>query len=310
MAARTPSRFAVPDAHTGRRAAWLLFEQGRRLEAFDLCEQLVDDFPGEAIGTLAAAYDLYQRMPSDSSRYDLYVSRSYDFGIREGDKVLDIGSGHLPFHFATHLADVALEDHQVGRAGIPFKRLHGKPVYECSVESMPFRDQEFEFVYCSHVLEHVSDPEKACRELARVARRGYVETPSGAKDLWLHAAKASNHRWAVSRRAGTLVFDEYGPEDVDGLGSDVLMAMHCSPRTRREKAFSALVYLKASVVNVMLYWERELRCEVHRRPRRDAPTGDRPPPLPLPAEARPSAGPLAPVARSARRLLERVRDRL
>lgn len=60
-----------------------------------------------------------------------------------------------------------------------------------------FRDKEFDFVYCSHVLEHVRDPAKACAELMRIGKRGFIETPTRGKDLWLGTAAVSNHRWAV-----------------------------------------------------------------------------------------------------------------
>lgn len=82
------------------------------------------------------------------------------------------------FLFATTLAEFATEDDFYGRAGAPLQNPDGKPLYKCSVEQMPFKDKEFDFVYCSHVLEHVVDPIRACRELMRVARRGYIETPT------------------------------------------------------------------------------------------------------------------------------------
>jgi len=38
--------------------------------------------------------------------------------------------------------------------------------------AMPFPDKSFDFVYCAHVLEHVDDPIRACREIMRVGKRG------------------------------------------------------------------------------------------------------------------------------------------
>ncbi|MZP29458.1 methyltransferase domain-containing protein [Heliobacterium undosum] len=184
--------------------------------------------------------------------------------MRDGDRVLDIGSGHLPFPLATHLAEFAIDDDQYGRAGQAFQRVDGKPVFECSVEAMPFADKSFDFVYCSHVLEHADDPAKACRELMRVGKRGYIESPNRGKDLWLHSARISNHRWAVESFNDSLIFSEYSADDLSGFDCDILLQMHCAPQTKREKAFAALIYLKATQVNAMLLWEDSFAFEVRR----------------------------------------------
>jgi len=146
------------------------------------------------------------------------------------------------------------QDNQLGRAGAPFKYLDGKPVIQCDIARMPFADKEFDFAYCSHVLEHVEDPAAACKELMRIAKRGYIETPSPAKDLWLDTIAVSNHRWAVERVSGKLVFTEYTPAQKLGLQNSILRDMHCDPQTPREKAFAALVYLKADRMNTLLLW--------------------------------------------------------
>lgn len=239
-------------------------QSGRVLDALDLIEQVCQLAPQVSVKLLAQAYDLLQQLPDKETRYSLYQSRYYNFPVKDGDKVLDIGSGHLPFPMATHLADLAVEDHNFGRAGIPFKHVQGKPVYNCGVEEMPFENKSFDFVYCSHVLEHVTDPIKACKELMRVAKRGYLETPTRAKDLFLNTAKISNHHWMVDYFNDRLVFTEYTDQQLEGLASDILMSMHCSPETEREKAFSALVLLKSDQVNTMLMWEGGFDVEVRR----------------------------------------------
>lgn len=40
----------------------------------------------------------------------------------------------------------------------------------CDVTHLPHRDESFDVVYCSHVLEHVPDDRRAMREMARVLR--------------------------------------------------------------------------------------------------------------------------------------------
>ena len=162
------------------------------------------------------------------------------------------------------MADISIDNDFVGRAGVPFKKVDGKPVYEINIENMPFESKEFDFVYCSHVLEHVDNPELACKELMRVAKRGYIETPKKAKDLWLNTAKISNHRWSVDAVNDVLTFSEYTEDEIEGLQNDLLMSMHTSPLTDREKAFSALIYIKADKVNTMFYWNNNFEYAVNR----------------------------------------------
>jgi ubiquinone/menaquinone biosynthesis C-methylase UbiE len=264
---RTKARLAAQTLESAVQEINQAISRGSFLDAIDLIETLCDLAPHLSTRLLAQAYDILQQLPDKESHFALYQSRFFEFPIRAGDTVLDIGSGHLPFPMATHLADFATEDGHYGRAGAPFKFVQGKPVYNCSVEEMPFMDGAFDFVYCSHVLEHVSDPIKACRELMRVAKRGYLETPTRAKDLFLNTAKISNHRWMVEYFNDRLVFSEYSNDQIEGLRNDLLMSMHCSPETEREKAFAALILIKSDQVNTMLTWEGGFDVEVRWRGR-------------------------------------------
>lgn len=44
-------------------------------------------------------------------------------------------------------------------------------------KKIPFSDKEFDYVICSHVLEHVEDLRPFLLEMFRVAKNGYVEYP-------------------------------------------------------------------------------------------------------------------------------------
>ena len=76
------------------------------------------------------------------------------------------------------------------------------------VEALPFRDHSFAFAIASHIGEHVDDPAGLCDELRRVAKAGYIETPSPVADLLLHE---DYHLWRVGSHRGTLVFTAKGP---------------------------------------------------------------------------------------------------
>ena len=85
--------------------------------------------------------------------------------------------------------------------------------------------------------------------------------------MWIYGfntAKLSNHRWTVDLINRILVFREYTPEEIEGLQCNLLLDMNCNPQTDRERAFSALVNLKADKLNTMLLWEDSFRFEVRR----------------------------------------------
>ena len=62
-----------------------------------------------------------------------------------------------------------------------------------NIYDLPFRDGEFENVFCSHVMEHVGDPDAFYRELKRVGRRVVILLPP----LWDIGAALNvfEHKW-------------------------------------------------------------------------------------------------------------------
>jgi SAM-dependent methyltransferase len=128
--------------------------------------------------------------------------------IGGGWRVLDVGSGDRPFPLATVLLDRlprALETAAGVSAENPSTRIvrDGKPFVAGELEALPFADGSFDFVYASHVLEHVADPARALAELERVAPRGYIECPRA----WFEFVDASPfHRWLIDLVEGELWF--------------------------------------------------------------------------------------------------------
>ena len=118
--------------------------------------------------------------------------------IRPNDFVLEIGSGHNPKARSDVLCDKFIgDDEQRGGAIIT-----DRPMVEADGELLPFADRAFDYVICSHVLEHVEDPKRFISELMRVARRGYIETPSeiGERIYGWHY-----HKWVVNLVDGCLM---------------------------------------------------------------------------------------------------------
>lgn len=76
---------------------------------------------------------------------------------------------------------------------------------------LPFPDKTFDFVICRHTLEDLRDPIHVCREMNRVARAGYLETPSrlyesirGVERPWY--CGHYHHRWLVEVEGDRVVF--------------------------------------------------------------------------------------------------------
>ena len=121
-------------------------------------------------------------------------------GIKSDERVLDIGGGAVPFSRADVVTEAHLED-DTHRIGKPIRK--DKEYVECFAEDLPFADGEFDVAVCRHVLEHAVDPEAACKEIVRVARRGYLEVPSPWSEYFYGYPP---HRWLISVENGRLVF--------------------------------------------------------------------------------------------------------
>ena len=118
--------------------------------------------------------------------------------IRADDFVLEIGSGHNPKARSDILCDKFIADDEQRGGTIVTDR----PIVEADGQFLPFADRAFDYVICSHVLEHVEDPAQLIAELERVARRGYIETPSEIGERiygWQY------HNWVVNVVDGCLM---------------------------------------------------------------------------------------------------------
>jgi SAM-dependent methyltransferase len=97
-------------------------------------------------------------------------------------KVLEIGPGALPHPRSDAFLELEYRDEltkirQRGDVTRP-PDLGTRPVYFYGGSRFPFSDNEFDYVICSHVIEHVLNPEAFMKEIFRVGSgRGYLEYP-------------------------------------------------------------------------------------------------------------------------------------
>lgn len=84
------------------------------------------------------------------------------------------------------------------------KHVTVSPYFQCGMEDMRcFVDKEFDYVRCHHVIEHVQDPDKACRELIRIGKGGLLSFPPPQAEM-IYGRK--DHRWYVFVDRHRLVF--------------------------------------------------------------------------------------------------------
>jgi hypothetical protein len=174
--------------------------------------------------------------------------------LADTDLVLDVGGWASPLARADWVIDL-----------LPYatRGLYGEAAGEerfsastwverdiCDREPWPFADDQFDFAICSHTLEDVRDPIWVCSELSRVARAGYVETPSRVEEQSLGVAGPfagwSHHHWLVDPVPGGLEFT-FKPH-----------ALHADPAHHLAAELGAT--LSAAERVVALFWRDELRA--------------------------------------------------
>lgn len=92
----------------------------------------------------------------------------------KGMKILEIGPGRFPLPGAHTYLDIE---------GSFLTGLGQNVVLHDINSGLPFKDKEFDFIFCSHVLEHCKNPAFVVAEMNRVAPEGMIIMPSIYKEF-------------------------------------------------------------------------------------------------------------------------------
>ena len=134
--------------------------------------------------------------------HQIRLTRTLNIGPEE--LVLDLGSGQSPNPRANVLCDKFIVD-PTERAKRMEVVIDERPFVVGDAMRLPFQSNSFDFLICSHLIEHVEDPAQVLSEIQRVSKRGYIETPSRVHEK---ICGFPYHRWFVSTQDGKLVFEE------------------------------------------------------------------------------------------------------
>jgi SAM-dependent methyltransferase len=187
--------------------------------------------------------------------------------IPRGARVLEVGSGSRPHPRSAVLVDRYLADDE--REGRKLVR-DTRPLVLADGAALPFPTGAFDYCVCAHVLEHVEDPGRFLGEIQRVARAGYIETPSELHD-WMFGVEPYTdiHRWFVNLEGGQLVLTR------KTSGNSRHRFMHLFDHLKREDPhFERWLEKQPRLFMVQLEWQGTIRWCIREEPISAAITGD------------------------------------
>ncbi len=190
------------------------------------------------------------------------------FGICDEWRVLDLGPGEFPLPRANAYLDrheASLERFRVqGKQTIAGDLMTGLP-------QVP--SKSFDYVFCSHVLEHVEDPEMAAATISRIGKRGTIVLPSVIKES-IGNFEEAEHQWLIFPspvEGGPPVFVRHNPEyirrirdtDVQKITSRLFRTgpNRIDPEQRHLRSW---FYRNEPNLDVIVHWEDEFKIQVVR----------------------------------------------
>jgi len=130
-----------------------------------------------------------------------YLFEWKKWNIKKGDFVLELGSGGNPMIRSDILVDKHIHDDSERELNITKDR----PLICADIADLPFKENIFDFVYTSHVLEHLGEVKKSINEIARVGKRGLIIVPG---EIFERAWDKHTHKWIITVIENQLIFRE------------------------------------------------------------------------------------------------------
>lgn len=135
---------------------------------------------------------------SVKNRLNEFLYGGFKIKIPAKALVLDVASGGKPYWRSNVLLDKFVFDNSERNSNV----LIDRDFVVSDVYHLPFKDKAFDFIIARHILEHLDQPEVFLKELQRVAKAGYIETPSSfSEELFGWPF----HVWQIDVEDGELV---------------------------------------------------------------------------------------------------------
>ena len=192
--------------------------------------------------------------------------------------VIDIGGAAAPFVRADYVIDaVPYEARNSGSDGNINQKLAAEQRFSadhwiqadlCDRTPWPIEDKAFDFAVCSHVLEDVRDPIWMCSEMQRIAKAGYIETPSRVVEQSKGVenprhAGFYHHRWLVSKVGERRLEFRHKPHLLHSVNEAIVTHLGPTRRIRRQHAIVTLDWVDSfDAVEVLEFDEGNVIAEL------------------------------------------------
>lgn len=198
-------------------------------------------------------------------------ARHYAFektGVVLQDKwvVAELGPGAYPLDRANIIIDHSKEilDRIADRPGT-------MKILADANKQLPLPDKSIDFLFASHVFEHLCDPVAAAKEISRIAKRGMIVAPGAFKEF-LFLWEEKDHKWWIfppSAPAKPIRFmkpdENFQKATGDLHTSSILCSVYRTipeipdPRVRTLRRW---YHKNEPDLDVIVLWEDELKVEI------------------------------------------------
>ena len=146
------------------------------------------------------------------------IAEFYDDNLKKyaSGKLIDLGCGKVPLYDA-------YKDYITENICVDWENSMHKNIfldYECDItEKLPFKDEEFDTVILSDVLEHIPKPDVFIKEVSRITKQGGYILLNVPFFYWLHETPHDYYRYtehALIRFANIANFEVLSLQSIGG----------------------------------------------------------------------------------------------